>query len=87
MLGGVSPEVDGSSTITCLTFHLSPFAIGEETSEPVEWSSISLLRDTDISLKVGHPSSARYRYFSEYSALISRQAGCMHISFDANVQV
>ena len=56
MLESVSPAVDGASTITCWTFHLSPFAIAEEASEPVDWSSFSLLRDTDVLLEVGHPN-------------------------------
>lgn len=56
VLESVSPAVDGTSTITCWTFHLSPFAIAEEASEPVGWSSFSLLRDTDVLLEVGHPN-------------------------------
>lgn len=53
MLESVSPAVNGPSTITCWTFHLSPFGLAEDSSEPVEWTSISLLRDTDVWLKVG----------------------------------
>lgn len=63
VLGGASPEVNGTSTITCWTFHLSPFAIAQETSEPVEWSPISFLGDTDVILKVGHHPILRARLF------------------------
>ena len=61
VLGGVSPAVDGTSTITCSTFHLSPFAIAEESSAPVEWASVTLLGDTDVLLKVGHPKRSAGR--------------------------
>lgn len=61
VLGGVSPAVDGTSTITCWTFHLSPFAIAEESSAPVEWSSVTLLGDTDVLLKVGRPKRSAGR--------------------------
>lgn len=53
VLESVSPAANGTSTITCWTFHLSPFGFAEDSSEPVEWTSISLLRDTDVWLKVG----------------------------------
>lgn len=52
VLEEVSPELDGTSTITCWTFHLSPFAVAEDMSETMEWSSVPLLAGTDVLLQV-----------------------------------
>lgn len=82
VLEGVSPAVNGTSTITCWTFHLSPFAVAEEASEPVEWSSFSLLWDTNVLLEVGHLN----RQVAGNTGMLhligpSNLACCIYISF------
>ncbi|CAM9275625.1 unnamed protein product [Ectocarpus sp. 4 AP-2014] len=48
VLGSVNVEVDGTSSITCWTFHLSPFAITEEQSAPIQWITVHELTDTNV---------------------------------------
>jgi len=47
-LGSVSPEMDGTSTIVCWTFHLSPFGVAQEESGRIEWSSTVQSPSVDI---------------------------------------
>lgn len=75
-LEGVSLELDGTSTITCRTFHLSPFAIADETSEAVERSSIPLLGDTNAFLEVRCPNLQGA--ISWRSAKLSVQLAVLH---------
>ncbi|CAN0345035.1 unnamed protein product, partial [Ectocarpus sp. 8 AP-2014] len=45
VLGSANIEVDGTSSITCWTFHLSPFAITEKQSAPIQWITVHELTD------------------------------------------
>ncbi|CAM9843656.1 unnamed protein product, partial [Ectocarpus sp. 4 AP-2014] len=48
VLGYSTVEVDGTSSISCWTFHLSPFGIAEEQSASIQWITADQLTDTDV---------------------------------------
>ncbi|CAB1101902.1 unnamed protein product [Ectocarpus sp. CCAP 1310/34] len=48
VLGHSTVEVDGTSSTTCWTFHLSPFGIAEEQSPSIQWITADQLTDTNV---------------------------------------
>ncbi|CAM9106341.1 unnamed protein product [Ectocarpus fasciculatus] len=48
VLGYSTVEVDGTSSTTCWTFHLSPFGIAEEQSASVQWITADQLTDVNV---------------------------------------
>ncbi|CAM9387820.1 unnamed protein product [Ectocarpus sp. 12 AP-2014] len=48
VLGYSAVEVDGTSSTTCWTFHLSPFGIAEEQSTSIQWITANQLTDTNV---------------------------------------
>ncbi|CBJ26667.1 hypothetical protein Esi_0040_0094 [Ectocarpus siliculosus] len=48
VLGSANVKVDGTSSIICWTFHLSPFAITEKQSTPIQWITVHELTDTSV---------------------------------------
>ncbi|CAM9181833.1 unnamed protein product, partial [Ectocarpus sp. 8 AP-2014] len=48
VLGYSTVEVDGTSSTTCWTFHLSPFGIAEEQSASIQWITADQLTDTNV---------------------------------------
>lgn len=57
VLGSANVEVDGTSSITCCTFHLSTFGIAEERSASIlQWIAVDQLTDTNVLQEVSRAS-------------------------------
>ncbi|CAN0007957.1 unnamed protein product, partial [Ectocarpus sp. 12 AP-2014] len=48
VLGYSAIVVDGTSSTSCWTFHLSPFGIAEEQSASIQWITADQLTDTNV---------------------------------------
>ncbi len=49
------PDVEGTFTLTCWTFHLSPFAIGDEDVPSGAWANLRQLAGIGVLKEVRHP--------------------------------
>lgn len=55
VLESFNPDPDGSSEVTCLSFHLSAFAAPGEETVSAEWPALALLTDVTALQKVYSP--------------------------------
>lgn len=56
VLGSANVGADGTSSTTCWTFHLSPFAITEEQGASFQWIAVQQLTDANVLQEVGRAS-------------------------------
>ncbi|CBJ26668.1 hypothetical protein Esi_0040_0095 [Ectocarpus siliculosus] len=78
VLGSSTNEVGGASSITCSTFHLSPFAIAQEQSASVQWITADRLTDTNVLREYWAESWPAILFLSMVMVLFLAPAALLH---------
>ncbi|CAM9632430.1 unnamed protein product [Ectocarpus sp. 6 AP-2014] len=78
VLGSANVEVDGTSSIICWTFHLSPFAVTEKQSAPIQWITVHELTDTNVLQEYWAESWPAILFLGIVVVTFLAPAACLH---------